>query len=43
MYGLKTAGMDHVTFAPVPVLMVVKIIWNTMLKTIYIQTQALRS
>ena len=29
MYGLKIAGMDQVSFGPVPVLMVVKIIWST--------------
>ena len=29
MYGLKIAGTDQVSFGPVPVLMVVKIIWST--------------
>ena len=29
MYRLKIAGMDQVSFGPVPVLMVVKIIWST--------------
>ena len=29
MYGLKIAGMDQVSFRPVPVLTVVKIIWGT--------------
>ena len=28
-YGLKIAGTDQVSFGPVPVLMVVKIIWST--------------
>ena len=29
MYELKIAGTDQVSFGPVPVLMVVKIIWST--------------
>ena len=29
MYRLKIAGMDQVSFGPVPVLMAVKIIWST--------------
>ena len=29
MYGLKIAGTDQVSFVPVSVLMVVKIIWST--------------
>ena len=29
MYGMKIAGADQVSFGPVPVLMVVKIIWST--------------
>ena len=29
MYGLKIAGTDQVSYGPVPVLMVVKIIWST--------------
>ena len=29
MYGLKKAGTDQVSFLPVPVLMVVKVIWST--------------
>ena len=29
MYRFKIAGMDQVSFGPVPVLMVVKIIWST--------------
>ena len=29
MYGLKIAGTDQVSFGPVSVLMVVKIIWST--------------
>ena len=41
MYGLKIAGTDQVSFGPVPVLMVVKIIWSTgihlSLHDIYVQ------
>ena len=29
MYGLKIAGTDQGSFGPVPVQMVVKIIWST--------------
>ena len=29
MYGLKIAGTNQVSFGPVPVLMLVKIIWST--------------
>ena len=29
MFGLKIAGTDQVSFEPVPILMVVKIIWST--------------
>ena len=29
MYRLKIAGTDQVSLGPVPVLMVVKIIWST--------------
>ena len=29
MYGLKIAGTNQVSFGPVAILMVVKIIWNT--------------
>ena len=29
MYRLKIAGTDQISFGPVPVLMVVKIIWST--------------
>ena len=32
MYGLKIAGMDRVSFGPVPVLMVVEIIWSTVIR-----------
>ena len=32
MYGLKIAITDQVAFGPVPVLMVVKIIWSTAYK-----------
>ena len=32
MYGLKIAATDQVSFGPVSVLMVVKIIWSTVVK-----------
>ena len=32
MYGMKIAGMDHVSYGPVPVHMVVKIIWSTVIQ-----------
>ena len=34
MYGLKRAGKDQVSFGPVPVLMVVKIIRSTVLVSV---------
>ena len=33
MYGLILAGTDQVSFGPVPILMVVKIIWSTVVPT----------
>ena len=35
MYRLKIAGMDQVSFGPVPVLMIVKIIWSSALHRQY--------
>ena len=35
MYRLKIAGMDQVSFGPVPVLMIVKIIWSSALHCQY--------
>ena len=37
MYGLEIAGMDQCSFGPVPVLMVVKIIWSTVVRVCEIQ------
>ena len=35
MYGLKKAGTDQVSFGPVTILNVVKIIWSTALSILF--------
>ena len=43
MYGLKIAGTDQVSFGPVPVLMVDKVIWSTAVTIILLSAISNRS